>query len=410
MRRPLPALLAALALWAWAAPAAPAGEGPAGPLGAVGNPGAAGAGSPAEGEPFEFAVIFVNGRAITTSYMTLLTAADYRRFDRVREDGRRAGAWNARAEADWNAARQRVWRQALSPVVFGELLRTEAEVIRKLGFDVTDRQVEERWRQMLKDAGGPAELARVQGLSVAALKELARDELLADAYRYTLRQQLAKPTPEELRQYFRKNAEGFSRPESVKARAVVIRRFLDGEGGAPAARRGAEPRAREVLQQAQAKGADFAKLAAKYSEDPVSAARGGTLGEAKKDFLVERGAYEPELEKVLFGAAPGGAPVLVAGPANYYVVQVLKHCEAGVPPFEDVADEVMRRCLDERVRQTEERFFRETYHKALVLGRQGQRLSVKDFLAEVAGPRKRSLFDQEEPEEAPQSPKSLFEP
>ena len=408
MSRLLATLLAALAPWAGAVGAAPAGESAVGRVGAAGEPG--GAGTPADGEPFEFGVIFVNGRPITTSYMALLTAARYRELDRVREEYRRAGVWSPRVEAGWNAARQGAWQQALRTVVFGELLRAEAEVIRKLGFDVSERQVEERWRAMLKEAGGPAELARVQGLSVAALKELARDELLADAYRYTLRQQLAKPTPEELRQYFRKKAEDFNRPESVKARAVVIRRFLYDEQGARVARQGAEPRAREVLAQAVAKPADFATLAGKYSEDPASAARGGMLGKEEKDFLVEHGAYEPELDQALFAAAPGGPPVLVEGPANYYVVQVLKQYEAGVPPLEEVADKVMRRCLEERVNQTEEKFFRDSYHKVLVLGRGGRPMDVKDFFSEAAGPRKRSLFDQEEPEEAPRPPRQLFEP
>jgi hypothetical protein len=370
----------------------------------IGDPEAVSSNAGKAGEPFESAVLFVNGRAITSSHLGLLTAARYRDLDRIRAEGRGAGQWNARDEAVWNAVRANAWRQALRSVVFGELLRTEAEAFRKLGMDVSERQVEERWRQMLKDAGGPGELARLRGLSVAALKELARDELLGDAYRHTLRLQLARPTPGELREFYQFGSENFRRPESVKARAVVIRRFLYDDQGGRSPRAGAAGRAREALDRLAA-GEDFAKLVAKYSEEPASAAQGGMLGDPKKDFLIERGAYEPELEKVLFGAEPGSPAQLVEGRANCYVIQVLKHFAAGVPPFEEVEDEVFLRCYSDRVRKAEEKLFRESFGKVLVRDASGRRIGVEEFFAEPTESRKRSLFDRAEEPAEPEAPK-----
>jgi hypothetical protein len=325
-----------------------------------------------------------------------LTAARYKELDRIREEIRRSGRWGPRDEAAWTAVRRGAWRRAVRTVVFGEVLRAEAEVIRRLGFDVSERMVEERWRQMLRDAGGPAELARAQGFSVAALKELARDELLAEAYRQHLRYRQARPTPQEVADFYKYHSEEFRRPESVKARAVVIRRFLYAPAGAPAERQGAARRAGQVLAEAQGRPEDFPKLAEKFSEDPASAARGGLLGEEKQGFLIPRGVYEPALEKALFATRPGEVAGVIEGAGNCYVIQVLKRFPAGVPPLAEIEDEVFMRCYLERLRKVEEQFFRDSYHKVLVLDASGRRIAADDFFAAPKGPPRKSLFDRED--------------
>ncbi len=380
-----------------------AAGGAEGRIGVVGDPAAVASESvrPAEaGETFESAVLFVNGRAVTRSDLEVRTAARYRELDRIRSEIVRTGRWTPRDEASWQAARASAWRQAVRSVVFGEILRVEAESFVKLGMGLSERQVEEYWRRMLKEAGGPAEIARQRGLSVAAFKELARDELLGDAYRHSLRVQLARPTPGELRDYYRFSSESFRRPESVRARAVVIRRFLyDGHGGRTP-REGAGRRAEEVLGKLKA-GEDFARVAARYSEDTSNAAQDGRLGTEEKGFLIERGTYEAELEKALFGTAPGSPAAIVEGRANFYVLEVLKHYAPGVPPFEEVEDEIFRRCYSDRIRKAEEKFFRDSFEKVLVLDARGRRIGTDEFFAEPSDFRKRSLFDrEEEPQDA----------
>ncbi|HOX06262.1 MAG TPA: peptidylprolyl isomerase [Planctomycetota bacterium] len=378
----------ALLLTAALAPAAllPAGE--PGGLGTVGDPAAA---APGRSGPAEAAVLFVGDRAITRSRVELQTALYRQANPRFPEEACR--------------------RRAMQDIVFGELLRAEAESLSKAGMAISERAVEERWRQMLKEIGGPAELARQRGLSVAALRDLARDRLLGDAFRHELLLRAARPTPAELREFYQSNSEVLRRPEWVRAQAVVINRFLYEGDGSRTPRAGAERRARDVMEQLAA-GGDFARLAAKYSEDAASAAEGGRLGDVRKDFRIERGAFEAEVEKALFSASPGAPAILVEGRTAFYVLQVLRRFPAGVPPFEEVEREVFERCFLERVRQAEEKFFRESFAKVLVRDAAGRRLGADDFLAAPSGARKRSLFDRtaDEPEPEPERREEVYTP
>ncbi|PKL82378.1 MAG: parvulin peptidyl-prolyl isomerase [Ignavibacteriae bacterium HGW-Ignavibacteriae-3] len=65
-------------------------------------------------------------------------------------------------------------------------------------------------------------------------------------------------------------------------------------------------------------GADFAKLAAKYSDDPGSAAQGGDLG------FVKRGVFYPEFEAAAFALAPNQLSGIIESPVGYHIIQMME--------------------------------------------------------------------------------------
>jgi hypothetical protein len=67
-----------------------------------------------------------------------------------------------------------------------------------------------------------------------------------------------------------------------------------------------------------------------------------------------------------------------------------------VPPLAEIEDEVFMRCYLERLRKVEEQFFRDSYHKVLVLDASGRRIAADDFFAAPKGPPRKSLFDRED--------------
>lgn len=65
-------------------------------------------------------------------------------------------------------------------------------------------------------------------------------------------------------------------------------------------------------------GADFGKLAKKYSDDPVSASQDGDLG------FVKRGIFYPEFEAAAFALGKGEISDVVKSPVGFHIIQMLE--------------------------------------------------------------------------------------
>ena len=64
-------------------------------------------------------------------------------------------------------------------------------------------------------------------------------------------------------------------------------------------------------------GADFSKLATKFSDDPGSAAQGGNLG------YVKRGVFFPEFEAASFALKKGQLSDIVESPVGFHIIQLM---------------------------------------------------------------------------------------
>jgi peptidyl-prolyl cis-trans isomerase D len=132
---------------------------------------------------------------------------------------------------------------------------------------------------------------------------------------------LALPTDDQLRKEYNAGLDKFRTPERVQARHILIKADASNDAAAKA-------KAENILKQIQA-GGDFAKLAKDNSEDPGSAAMGGELG-----FIV-KGQTVPEFEKSAFSLQPGQTSGLVKTTYGYHIIQVEKHEQAHLQPFEE---------------------------------------------------------------------------
>ena len=66
------------------------------------------------------------------------------------------------------------------------------------------------------------------------------------------------------------------------------------------------------------RGADFAELAKKVSDDPGSAAQGGDLG------FVKRGVFFPQFESVAYTLKEGELSQVVESPVGFHIIQLLE--------------------------------------------------------------------------------------
>ena len=136
------------------------------------------------------------------------------------------------------------------------------------------------------------------------------------------RLKLALPTDTQLQKEYNANLDPFRTPERVDARHILIKSDASNDVVMKA-------KAEGILKLVQA-GGDFAKLAKENSQDPGSAEKGGELG------WLQKGQTVPEFEKSAFSLQPGQTSGLVKTEYGYHIIQVEKHEQAHLQPFDEV--------------------------------------------------------------------------
>ncbi|MBV9781266.1 MAG: peptidylprolyl isomerase [Acidobacteriaceae bacterium] len=142
--------------------------------------------------------------------------------------------------------------------------------------------------------------------------------------------QSAQVSDDQLRREYQDNLDSYRQPERVKVRHILIKTQGKPKEDAPKLKAKAE----DILKQLQ-KGADFADLAKKNSEDPGSGAKGGELG------WIVRGQTVPNFEKTAFSLKPGQLSGLVDTEYGYHIIQVEDKQEAHQQTFEEVKPQLL---------------------------------------------------------------------
>jgi len=157
-------------------------------------------------------------------------------------------------------------------------------------------------------ADDPAVEQRVDYYRKQALRDLYIEKLVAE-----------EVTDEAVRQRYEEETADMEPTEEVNARHILVE---------------SEEEARTLIEELEG-GADFAALAEEHSQDPGSAARGGSLG------FFSRGQMVPAFEEAAFALEEGeitDAPV--QSQFGYHVIKVDEKRTRSVPSFEEVSDRI----------------------------------------------------------------------
>jgi peptidyl-prolyl cis-trans isomerase D len=130
------------------------------------------------------------------------------------------------------------------------------------------------------------------------------------------------PSDVQLQKEYNANQDRYRTPERVEARHILIKSDASNDAVMKA-------KAEGVLKLVQS-GGDFAKLAKENSQDTGSAEKGGELG------WLQKGQTVPEFEKSAFSLQPGQTSGLVKTEYGYHIIQVEKHEQAHLQPFDEV--------------------------------------------------------------------------
>lgn len=136
---------------------------------------------------------------------------------------------------------------------------------------------------------------------------------------------------EDLKKSFDADPSVYATPETVKAAHILI---AFPEDAKPEQISAAKTKAEDVRKKAIAPGANFAKLAEEYSDDPGSKSEGGDLGE------FERGMMVPEFENAAFTLKVGEISEPVKSDFGYHIIKVEAHTPAGKPDFTTAKEKI----------------------------------------------------------------------
>ena len=219
--------------------------------------------------------------------------------------------------------------ELLNILVEQEILVQEST---KLGYAATEKMIEEEITTSSAPFPTPEafdEMLAQSGLTRTSLgvylgRRLSVQQMINKEYI-----EKAAVTDDEVKEYYEKNPDQFSKPETVKARHILIK--VDpakGEEGKTDARSRAEAVLKKVKD-----GGDFAELAKESSEGP-SGPKGGDLGEFGHGKMVK------PFDEAAFALEVGGVSEIVETRFGFHVIKVDEKSAAKTISLDEVGDQI----------------------------------------------------------------------
>lgn len=223
-----------------------------------------------------------------------------------------------------SAGRAKLERDVLSEMVDAELLVQKAKEEKvEVSDDDLNKQVDDNLKQIRTQY--PAEsdyraALRANGFGTPEeyrkrqLEMLRRRNMQQEVYQKLRKDQklaVSAVSDQELDEAYAQSKASFPKREAM----VSFRQIIVAPKATAKAKLAARAKAESLLVQLN-KGADFAELAKKYSQDPGSAQNGGDLGWNR------RGAMVKEFDEMMFALPVGRISPVVETPFGYHIIKV----------------------------------------------------------------------------------------
>jgi parvulin-like peptidyl-prolyl isomerase len=179
----------------------------------------------------------------------------------------------------------------------------------QMGINITDDKVNKRIAQLKKQFYGGSEkryetTLKQQGLTDDQAKEEVRAQLISEELFKKVTGDV-KVSQTEVKAYYNSHKSQYGQPQTREVRHILVTK---------------KALADQLYGQLKA-GADFAKLAKKYSKDPGSAANGGKL-------TISKGQTVPAFDKTAFSLKKGELSPPVHTQYGYHIIQALSAVKA----------------------------------------------------------------------------------
>jgi peptidyl-prolyl cis-trans isomerase C len=209
-----------------------------------------------------------------------------------------------------------LYRQIVQQFITRELLFQEA-LARKLEADTRQiESTENEARAKYKTEKDWVDYLGSQGMTPEYYKAELRSQFTVNALAEQVLKSIGPVTDADLQAYYDQHPEQFTRADRMQVSQILIRLTPE---TTPEAKKGLKLKAESIAAEARKPGADFAKLARQYSEEKVSAAKGGELE------VFGKGEMPPELapfEQAAAALGPGEVSGVVETPAGFHILKM----------------------------------------------------------------------------------------
>ncbi|MEN8193052.1 MAG: peptidylprolyl isomerase [Bacteroidota bacterium] len=208
-------------------------------------------------------------------------------------------------------------RRILDGMITEKLLYAQAEIDTiEVSDDQVTQMLDNQMNYFIQQYGSRERVEETYGMSIERIKREFRDDTKKNLMAQEVQRQrfgTIEVTRREVESFYEtyKDSLGLI-PEKFTLGHIFVN---------PAKTADVSQKARELaesLLDSLKKGADFALLATKYSDDPGSRTQGGDLG------TVERGVFFPEFESAAFALNEGELSNVVESPVGYHIIQLLE--------------------------------------------------------------------------------------
>jgi len=223
--------------------------------------------------------------------------------------------------------------EAIKAQAMALLVQTAARELKAedMGIEVTDADVEKRLAEIKKQYFGgsdkkyKAQLAQ-QGLTESEVHAQVKTQLLSAQVADKITKDVAV-SDADVRAFYAKNKAQYTQ------RVRDVQEILVGKNKAKLAKQ---------IHDQVASGADFAKLAKKYSQDPGSKDKGGK-------FTAREGKDVPDFDRVAFSLKKGELAQPVNTPEyGWFVIKALTDVKTDTQSEKDVADTIRQQLVQEK--------------------------------------------------------------
>lgn len=219
-----------------------------------------------------------------------------------------------------------LFQDAIEELIRVALIKNQA---RLQNITVDTAKVDEQLQQISKQFPSRDDFLKAieaQGITETDLRKNIEESLGIQEVLNQVTRDVPATTEEEISKFYNDNPDKFMMPERVHAAHILLR--TDPKNTSEENME-IKKKLEQIRAEIESKAITFADAAAKYSQDPSNAQKGGDLG------FFTRGQMVKPIEEAAFTTIPGTLSPIVKTQFGYHLIQVIETRIAGKLPLEE---------------------------------------------------------------------------